>query len=209
MSCTCSYFRILLAPDIFRTVKLFNDGEGNSSLNTVARSQHNIHVKELHLIGFDLGYPLSEKAEFSDNEETIPRYVENLVRELQRFPNLEKLSLKLDYELGSFDKWIGYTTGHVNAETPEEGLEVEDSSAYRSLMPKTYSTLVQYKLPHLKLFEIRRPLRRNFPTFNHTKKLNRLGQFTLSFYGRHSLAGWKAVRSASCPCKWETWTYVF
>ncbi|MCJ1465221.1 acrosomal vesicle protein 1 [Pseudocyphellaria aurata] len=50
-SCVHSYFRSLLAPYIFKTVKLVNDEKSGASLDAVARSPHCVHVEKLHFIG--------------------------------------------------------------------------------------------------------------------------------------------------------------
>ncbi|MCJ1465220.1 hypothetical protein MMC07_003836 [Pseudocyphellaria aurata] len=50
-SCLHSYFRNLLAPHIFKTVKLVNDEKSGASLDAVARSPHCVHVENLHFFG--------------------------------------------------------------------------------------------------------------------------------------------------------------
>lgn len=65
-SCMCSYFCNLIAPRIFKVAKVPNDEKNDSSLNAVARGSHNIHAKELHLIGPAPGNAYSEEATFSD-----------------------------------------------------------------------------------------------------------------------------------------------
>lgn len=95
-SCTCSYFRNLLAPDIFKAVNLVNDERSGSSLNTVAMSLHNVHVKELHFIGSALGDVHREQTGFSDTEGILPRGVDALICNLRRFPSLERFSIKFD-----------------------------------------------------------------------------------------------------------------
>ena len=71
-SCTCFYFRNLLAPKIFKAAKLVNHEKSGSSLNAVAKSPHNVHVKDLHFIGSALGPCHSKEAALSDTEGILP-----------------------------------------------------------------------------------------------------------------------------------------
>ncbi|MCJ1427118.1 hypothetical protein MMC29_005021 [Sticta canariensis] len=153
-SCTCSYFRNLLAPEIFRTAKLVNDEKSGSSLNAVAKSPHNVHVKNLHFIGSGLGHVHSEEAEFSDIEGILPRSVDVLLCNLQWFPSLHRLSLGFDYSyesLGS-DDWIKSLDLYTKPETPKQVLKAEASAAWRALMSKTFYALTKNKSPNFKAF---------------------------------------------------------
>ena len=94
-SCTCSYFRNLLAPDIFKSARLVNNEKNGSSLNAVAKSPHQVHVKELYFNGYAIGHPIYiKKPAFLDTEGNFPRSVQALLSDLARFPSPEKLSIK-------------------------------------------------------------------------------------------------------------------
>ncbi|MCJ1267665.1 hypothetical protein MMC22_007551 [Lobaria immixta] len=197
-SCTCSYFRNLLAPDIFKSVKLVNNEISGSSLSTVAKSQHNVHIKELHFIGSALGDSRSEEAAFSDTEGIFPCSVGGLICELKRFPSLEKLSLEFDYafERIRHGSWIMHV--FTEGETPEQVLEAEASVAGRALMSKTFSALAQNKSPHFKHLEIRTLIWKDVSTYNHAAFHNFLGhleQFTFSIHAKESHEGSKLDRS--------------
>ncbi|MCJ1268322.1 hypothetical protein MMC22_008210 [Lobaria immixta] len=193
LSCTCSYFRNLLAPDIFKTVKLINDEKSGSSLSTVARSQLNVHVKELHFIGSAPGEAHSEEAAFSDTEGILSRCVDGLLCELRRFPSLERLILNFGSGFKNPCEWSWKTNNFPNDETPEQNLEAEASAAWRALISTTYSALARNKLPHFKHFEIRNFISEDVSTYNHAvfhDFLSHFETFTLSVYSKNRVAGW-------------------
>lgn len=166
-SCTCSYYRNLLAPSIFKSATLVNHEKSGASLSAVGKSPHHIFVKELHFIGSALGDAHRGEAGFSDVEGIFPRSVDAALRDLQRFPNLERLSIMFDY-----DFFLPY-----KAESPEQVLEAEASTAWRSLMSRTYSALMHNKSPHFKHLEIRRLIWIEVSTFSHPSFYHFLSQF--------------------------------
>lgn len=184
-SCTCSYFRNLLAPNIFKTVKLVNKEKSGASLEAVAESPHKFHVKSLHFVGSTLIETHLGKAAFSDREGILPRKVDALLCDLQRFPSLEKLSINCnDFE--SYDEWTACTESDEDEESPKEVLEAEASESWRFLMSRTYFALTQNKSPHFKHLEIRQLIWKNVSTFSHAafhEFLRHLEQFTLSIHG--------------------------
>lgn len=48
-SCKCSHFRNFLAPNIWKSAKLANDEKSGFSINALAKSPHNVHVRSLQL----------------------------------------------------------------------------------------------------------------------------------------------------------------
>ncbi len=201
-SCTSSYFRNLLAPYIFKTAKLVNDEKSGSSLNSVAKSPHNVHIKELHFIGSALGDAHSEDAAFSDTERILPGSVHALLCDLQRFPSLERLIIKFDYNFENIDEWIEGMDLCAEEETPEQVLKAEASAAWRALMSRTYSALTKNKSPHFKHLEIRQLIWKQVstfsdPAFHHF--LSHFEQFTLSIHGEDNGAGWKSNKTAEYP----------
>ncbi|MCJ1265626.1 hypothetical protein MMC22_005506 [Lobaria immixta] len=197
-SCTCSYFRNLLAPNVFKSVKLVNNEKSGSSLDTVAKSQHNVHVKELHFIGPALGDAHSEKAAFSDTEGIFPCCVDGLISDLRRFPSLKKLSLEFDYksEKRDYRSWPEYT--FTEEETPEQVVEAEASVAWRALTSKTYSALSRNKSPHFKHLEIRNLIWKHVSAYEDAAFedfLDHIEQFTFSIHLHERLQGWELDRS--------------
>ncbi|MCJ1261936.1 hypothetical protein MMC22_001805 [Lobaria immixta] len=191
-SCTCSHFRNLLAPNIFKTTKLVNNEKSGFSLNAVAKSPYNVHIKELHFIGSALGIDHSEGPTFLDPEWILPFSVDALLCSLQRFPSLEKLSIKFDHELEILDVWEELEFAGA-LETPGETLEAESSRVLRALMFRTYSVLTHNKSPHFKHLEIRQLIWREVSAFSHAAFHDFLGhfeRFTLSIYGKDLRGGW-------------------
>lgn len=190
-SCTCSYFRNFLAPEFFKTVELFNSSsdKSGSSLNAVAKSPRNIHVKQLHV-----GY--------TQNGGILSRSVDALLRDLQQFPSLERLCIEFD--LGFSDIYSRRTSMDLSAEeeTPEEVLEAEESAGWRALMPKIYSALIQNKPPQFKHLEIRRLFWKNVSTFSHAAFhdfLSHLEQFILSIHGNNNWGGFPSKSTREYP----------
>lgn len=109
---------------MFKTVTLVNYEKSGSSLGTVAKNPHKIHVKELHFIGFALGHTYSEEAAFSDTEGILPRRVDSLLRNLHWFPSLERLSIKFDVNFETIDD--DFRTRVFETETPKQVLQAEN-----------------------------------------------------------------------------------
>ncbi|MCJ1471279.1 hypothetical protein MMC07_009927 [Pseudocyphellaria aurata] len=206
-SCIHSHFRNLLAPYIFKTVKLVNDEESGASLDAVARSPHCVHVENLHFIGDapdeandeesdgeeskcenpNGARPNGEESASSVHDEFFPRSVDGLLSNLQRFPRLERLSIRFNH---FYDD--GRDGGDFPpAETPDEVLEAEAQSPWRALMCRVYAALSRNKTPHVKHLDIRQLLRKEVSTFGHAPFhdfLGHLEEFTLSIHGE--LEGW-------------------
>jgi hypothetical protein len=64
LSCTCSFYRSLLAPCIFKTIQLVNKRESGLSVDAVARSQHRHCVQTLHYQGTAPGPRGKHKSRF-------------------------------------------------------------------------------------------------------------------------------------------------
>lgn len=185
-SCTCSHFRNLLVPRILKTVRLVNSEKSGCSIDTLAKSPHIVHVQSLHFIGSALGDTHKEEPAFSDTEGIFPRSVGAVLCNLQRFPSLERLSIEFDYNFQRKDEWIYGMNLEAEAETPEQVLEAENSEAWRALMSKTYSALIQNKSPHFKHLDIRQLIWKQVSTFSHASFYDFLGhfeRFTLSIHG--------------------------
>lgn len=182
-SCTCSYFRSLLAPKIFKTTQLVNDEKSGSSLIAVAKSPHKIHVKELYFIGSVLRPAHIRGVAPSNSGGILPYSVDTLLRDLQQFPSLEKLSIEIDnkpayYECGCCGESLYETT--------------IGTARWYALLFRTYSALTQNKSPRFKHFEIRRLVWKEVNIFRHAAFHDFLGhfeQFTLSIFGPELING--------------------
>lgn len=191
-SSTCSYFRALLAPDIFEAIRLVNDEYSGSSLDALARSPHNVQVKALHFIGSALGDAHCEEAAFSNVDAILPRSVSAVLGNLQQFPHLERLSIRFDYNFQIKGEWndAGVMDLDAEPETPKQVLEAEASTAWRALMSRTYAAVTRNKSHRIKHFEIRQLVWKNVSTFRHASFHDFLGHcehFTLSIHGEEAI----------------------
>lgn len=207
-SCTCSYFRHLLASNIFKTVKFGNDEQSLSSLTAVTRSPHNVHVKQLHFIGSALGDPDYDEAAFSDTERVLLLSLDALVADLHHFPSLERLSI----EFGYCDRTIFHEDEILKEETPENVLELEASTAWRALMSRTYSALSRNKSPRFKHLEIRQLIWKDVSTFSQPAFhdfLSHFEQFTLTIRGQGNVSLWRTNVSWEYPALMERLDEIF
>ena len=205
-SSTSSYFRNLLAPYIFKKVKLRNDDKSGASIDALLKGPHGPLISELYFIGTildasgnpDRTHPLSgpagleaarmpEEAQRIDDDlaQTPPMLsasVFNILSDLSQISNLKSLS-------------IGFTYPYRH--TFEDALSSESSTnkagrAWRILISSTYSALAANEAPHFNSLELR------YWVFTYTAPfespqfhglLNKLENFTISIRGGTHAAG--------------------
>lgn len=183
-SCTSSYFRDLLAPYIFESVKLQNNDKSGSSLLDLSKSRYNELVKEVHFVGSAPGDARRSNEGYRDTVAIFPEGVNALLSNLRVFPNLETLSIRFDYLFNDYSEW---------EESDEEVKKAEEEYAWRALMAKTYEALIRNEIIGLKALEIEDLVPRKVSTFTSQPFrtfLSRLERFSLSIYGEDNGAGW-------------------
>ena len=205
-SSTSQYFRNLLAPYIFKSVKLRNDEKSGASVHAVLKSPHGALVKEIYFLGaIPPGMSGSDSNEddeplaegfyaHSDKDEeeksiiiTFPPVVDILLSDLQQFPNIESLSIGFTFPYDNpFDEYY-------DAEGIVDNPEPEVARALRALITSTYETLLRNRAPRLRALEIRKfvwtfiePY--ESPGFHHF--LSHVEHFNLSVRGGENGAGW-------------------
>ena len=204
-SCTSSYFRNLLAPYIFKSIKLRNDEKSGASVDALLKSPHGDLVKEIYFLGAippdtadreDDNEPLAEgfykeSDESGDEEEsitiTLPPVVDALLSDLHQFSNLESLSIGFTYPSDNpFDEYY-----------EAEGIDTSDAPelvrSLRSLMRTTYNTLLRNKAPQLKAVEIRKFLwtfTEPYESQSFHQFLSHVKHFSLTVRGGENGAGW-------------------
>ena len=208
-SCTSQNFRNLLAPYVFRKIKLRNDEKSGASVDAVLKSSHGDLVKEIYFLGNippemakpddnnedDEPLPEGFHKESDEAEEkekksitiTLPPVVDNLLSNLYQFSNLESLSIGFTYPYDNpFDEYYD-AEGIVDNENPEA------ARAFEALLTTTYETLLRNKAPQLRALEIRKfvwtftkPY--ESPTFHDF--LSHIKHFSLSVRGSENGAGW-------------------
>lgn len=202
-SCTSAYFRNLLAPYIFRDVKLRNDEKSGASVKALLKSPYGDLVRNIYFLGTipsdtanpgdhdDDDEPLAEgfyKASDDAEEEdeksitrTLPAVVITLLLDLHQFSNLESLSIGFSYPFDSpFDEYY-------------EDEKPVVARALKALMTTTYETLFRNEIPQLRAVEIRmfvwmftEPYEgQSFRDF-----LSHVKHFSLSVRGGDNGAGW-------------------
>ena len=175
-SCTSRYFRNLLAPYIFTSIKLRNDEKSGASVDALLKGRHGALVKEIYFLGTippKMAHPdgnvkgddaltkeLNMKSHEAEKEIgkpvtiTLPLVVDDILSDLHRLSNLESLSIGFTYPYSSiFDEYYGNGHGHGILGI---GDNPEPASGLHALMTKTYDTLLRNKNLQLRAVEIRK-----------------------------------------------------
>ncbi len=143
-SCTSLYFRNLLAPYIFKSIKLCNNEKSGASVDALLKGPHGALVKGIYFLGTNPPDMAAEQVE-KPITVTIPPIIEVLLSDLHQISSLESLSIGFTYpDEDLFDEY--YTTG---GETPQA------ARASMALMTTTYEALLRNETPQLKAVEIR------------------------------------------------------
>ena len=197
LSYTCWFYQSLLAPFVFKSITLRNNeksGERNgSSVFALANTQHSKHVKELHYRG-SLTAPnqSGDGVDFSDTEIVMPEAVHTVLSNLQRFPNLQTLSIEFSFDTG----WEEYEDDFymfMDEETAEQAVSAEENEGWRAMMTKTFTALAQNKNPCIKGLEILRLVPKEVSAFSDPAFHDFLGSlewFKFSLHGDDNGAGW-------------------
>ncbi len=208
LSCTCSSYRSLLAPYIFKAISLHNDERSAASVLALADSRYNKLVQVLHYSSSarvdDSKYVIQEKSGQETGEKTgkgnpsdglnsFPITVEMILSNLRRyFPCLEALSILLNENVcwDHFKESI-YTFEYID--TTEGLLPAEDTESWRALMVKTYKALAQNPQPCIKTFDIRQLMLLGVSSFGDEAFhdfLSTLKRFDLSIRGGDRNVDW-------------------
>ncbi|CAD6570390.1 MAG: hypothetical protein ASARMPREDX12_003477 [Alectoria sarmentosa] len=207
-SCTSHYFRNLLAPCIFKSIKLRNDEKSGASVDSLLKSPHGALVKEMYFLGtipsgmtspdddgdvealaegFHTEFDKAEEEEEKPITITLPLVVDNLLSDLHQFPNLESLSIGFTYPYEyPFDDYYD-AEGIVDNGNPEP------ARAWKALMTTTFETLLRNKPPQLRALEIRKfvwTYTEPYESQSFHKFLSQVECFSLSVRGGNNGAGW-------------------
>ena len=211
-SCTARYFRNLLAPYIFRTIKLCNDEKSGASVDALVKGPHGDLVKEIYFLGSvppgmadpdsndEDNEPLpdgfhivwDEDSEEEEEEEgsatiTLPPVVDKLLSNLSQFSNLESFSIGFIYPYEST------FTEYYHDEGMMDTGNLQAARVFKALITATYGTLLRNKLPHFRALEIRKLVLTftepyESPIFH--EFLSHVKHFSLSVRGDDHGAGW-------------------
>lgn len=206
-SCTSRYFRSLLAPYIFRSIKLRNDEKSGASVDAVLKGSYGDLVREIYFLGTippsvaddsNKGEEPLPEGFYKDSEEsdegdepisiTLPPVVDSLLSDLSRFSSLESLSMGFVYPYDSpFDEFY-------DAEDIMENENPEAARAIQALMATTYNTLLKNKPPQLRALEIRKfvgTFTEPYESQEFHDFLSHVEHFTLTVRGGDNGAGWE------------------
>lgn len=191
LSCTCSVYRSLLAPDIFKAITLRNNEKSGSSLQAIANSRHSELVREIRYIGSAPGDGAGDDS-YKDTQAVFPDVVRAALSGLKRFRNLQRLSVEFAFNLSSYDDWQDSFYMFDNEETEEQVQSAEKSLGWRALMAKSFEAVAQNK--NLKSLQVIQLPPREVSVFRHPtfhEFLGTLDRFALSLWGDDNGAGWK------------------
>ena len=198
-SSTCTFYRSLLAPYVFKDIHFRNTRGSSAAVIALASSEHCKHVKTLDLT-YTLPYIKDESEEDDVDDETEEEDDDDLesvctiLSDLGRFPHLERFSLecRLDEE---FDKQeeLGIFYMFEDDENTSQATEAEMNVPWRAQMELVYTGLAQNTRSPIKLLEIRNLMPREVtvwstPAFR--SFLGKLEGFKLSLMGGDNGAGW-------------------
>lgn len=190
-SCTSRYFRNLLAPYIFKDIKLRNDEKSGASVAALLNGPHGDLVKGLYFLGnVPDRYlnPFCDEVEEEEEESviiTLPPVVDSILSDLAQFPNIQSLSIGFTYPYDSpFDEYYNI-----------EGIgdKGEAARVLQALATTTYETLMRDKVPQLRAVEIRKFFWTNSEPYESQtfhELLSHVKQFSISVRGGDDGTGW-------------------
>lgn len=151
--------------------------------------------KELHFIGPALGDAHSKELYTLG---ILPRIAEALLCNLQRFPSLERLMIRFDYDSQGLTEWA--TDFHLLHVEGEQVIQAEASAAWCALMRKTYLALAKIKSPHFKHLEVRQLIWKKDANMG---LLGHFDEFTISTHGEDDGVGWRSNKTEDYPALME------
>lgn len=206
-SSTCTFYRSLLAPYVFKDIHFRNTRGSSASVIALANSEHCSHVKTLDLT-YTFPYIKDESEEDDVDDETEdddkgltkatydddPESVCTILSDLGRFPHLQSFSLEccLDQEF-EYQADLGIFYMFEDDENTYQATEAEMNVPWRAQMGRVYTSLVRNTRSPVKVLEIRNLMPReatawSTPAFQ--SFLGRLECFKLSLMGGDNGAGW-------------------
>ncbi|KAF9524743.1 hypothetical protein CPB83DRAFT_886093 [Crepidotus variabilis] len=197
LSSTCRSYRTFLSPNIFTKVTLRNDEESGLAIQVFLCSERSIFVKELHYQGVTVvpaDHVSGDIVEVEEQEEqatVLSEPTREVLCDLKRFPNLERLTVEFPWRKGDID--VGFYH-FEEVESDVQVLEREEEDTWRALMAKTYAAIGENKdSSTVKSLDLRGLMARvvsswwtvDFQTF-----LGSLQDFRLSTVAMDNGAGW-------------------
>jgi hypothetical protein len=190
-SCTCSFYRSLLAPYVLKTVSLHNDEDCASAVLRIARGPHSEHVKNLVYTGLSSDF-VSDGYEFHHSQTThnvFPPLVGDVLSGLQQFPCLSSLDIRFPLHQDKWLNWIIDEGWEMELSSTAEVVAAETRDVGRSLMNQTYKSLAQnanHRITALALRDLQSLEVSTFSSENFHRFLQSIQKFELSTFGFES-----------------------
>ncbi|MCJ1247481.1 hypothetical protein MMC30_004695 [Trapelia coarctata] len=207
-SCTCAFYRSLLAPYLYKRIVLRNYEKSASSVHALANSQFKGCIDEINYTAEgectdvdnwqywtgetrgDFGNPEA----VTDPEEVFPDTVHTLLSDLQRFPRLKTLSIEFPVNFKRKNWGFAFYSEMFDEEETEDEIQsAEENEGWRALMAKTFTALSLNDKPSIKTLEIKKLYPFEISTFRSETFHDFLGpldRFDLSLFGGENGAGW-------------------
>ena len=142
-SCTCSFYRSLLAPHVFRTIALCNDETSGKSVRMISNGPYAGHVRKLQFKGSTLTKTGRKNCETRANpnvEKALADDVEAVLSSLGIFPNLQSLLIEFD-----FSKDGQWEDGYWTLPFEEDTLSLrgkDESKPWMRVLRQTFEAVV-------------------------------------------------------------------
>jgi hypothetical protein len=199
LSQTCKLFRTIVLPLMLESMTLLNEEKSGASVLAILDSAYKKHIKKVHYIGImpmpDDGHRGEDEYVQSPSAEDLPKSVEEVISNLDRLPNLERVVVEFRCAKNAEDEHDIYRDSFYNFDDPEldEDIpEAERTVAYRSLMERSYRALARNPASAIKDLELKNVVAKrcsawNLPDFE--ALLEGLTSFTISLRGGDDGAG--------------------
>ncbi|PVH97404.1 hypothetical protein DM02DRAFT_81630 [Periconia macrospinosa] len=202
LSSCCKVLRDLIAPIIFREVRLRNNSKSGDSVQAVSNSVWATHVRTLH-------FECVARPEFDCEDDLRPPpdnrlypFVDDVLANLSRFPLLKTLTIQFMFgesafwDHDTFKKLIFQSEeGHLNG---DDDPEIEKQIPFRALMMRVYDIVTNSNHATLTSLELR-----NFTSYgiyswrtgSWRRFLGSLKDVSIYLHTSQNEAGWSLSRS--------------
>ncbi|KAK5073699.1 hypothetical protein LTR64_007165 [Lithohypha guttulata] len=186
LSCTCTHFRAVLAPVIYRKLWLTNTITSATSIKAIAATRFRIHVREILFVG---RAPGSEEDGFEQVGEVIASEVLEILANLRScFPNLNCLNVGFAFEAWDYDKWANHLSeSFINPESDDEVEHLETKESFRALTASVWGAISRNKPGIIKTLKMRHFFPKLVTTYFSEKFQSFLGgieEFEMSVWGQ-------------------------
>lgn len=214
LSSTCHFYRQFLVPHIFRCVKLREHAGSGAAVKALIEKGYAVHVKELKFVAHadeeiegasDLEEKEAEESvtkwreEDEENEEDdgdkpaanlLSPESEDVLSHLVRFPHLETLSIKFDFDIAN---WMESIHIFMDEEIEDECVGAERFTHWRKLMLRTFTSLVRNdpgSFSSLEVLNLPSVTVSIYKSREFIRLLGSLKSFKLNLFGGDNGAGW-------------------